>query len=124
MRLNLDSDDWRGHFVYMALGSKMRRPLYIGRTYRLRQRIGFHIARAPWIGDAVAFEFYRFENVEDAADAELQAILDLNPVHNNVRAKYRGGPISTDDIEPDQLNIIRHVQRRGKWSDEQWGTDR
>jgi hypothetical protein len=111
--LVLASDQWSGHFVYVAWGKSRRgRPLYIGKSSALRARVAMHIFRAPWAGEACSFEFFRYGTPKEAADAEIAAILDLNPKYNIRRQWYTG--VRTDPlvVTDEQLEIVARVQNR------------
>lgn len=118
---DLEGDQWRGHFVYVAWGKTQRgRPLYVGRSSALRQRIGFHTARAPWAGEVRSFTFHRFLTAVDAARAEQAAIRALDPKFNESRPRYYGEMPEYEAIEPEQRAIVARVQGRGRagaWGD-------
>jgi predicted GIY-YIG superfamily endonuclease len=110
--LDLEGDQWRGAFVYVARQSPRGRPLYVGKTTGLRQRIARHLSYAGWRNEVRSFDFYRFATAEEATAAESAAIRDLNPIHNIRRIRYLGAPTTVDELSADQLRIVRRVQDR------------
>lgn len=77
--------DPRGHYVYVAWGADEARPLYIGKSSNVLNRLGQHSSVQPWYPETVRFEFHAFESAKAAQDAETEAIFAFDPVWNRQR---------------------------------------
>ncbi len=72
-------------YVYVAWGVGESRPLYVGKAVTPSERILFHIRHKPWAKDVVRWEVRGFPNEGLAEVAEIEAIHDLDPIHNVTR---------------------------------------
>ena len=130
----------RGFYVYIAWGRDRERPLYVGQSRQLHDRIGTHLRDAPWRKSVLRFEVYAFTTAADALEAESDAIASLHPIHNltgngdvtarlvrtvpkppraprakKVAQPYQPEPSGYPDyFTPEQFEIIRRVQKAGR----------
>lgn len=104
-------------YVYVAWGRQGPRPLYVGYTaMALFRRIAGHLGRSSWVGKVRRWEFYAFDSVEAAAEAEMAAIIELNPIHNRRRTLPPLKEITQEQREIGSGSIcrphgFRHAQR-------------
>lgn len=56
--------------------------LYVGKTYRVKQRLEGHAKDKPWFGDVARLEVRIYKNEDAALAAEAWAIKRENPLHN------------------------------------------
>jgi hypothetical protein len=68
-------------YVYVAWGIGPR-PLYVGKARNPYARISTHMRQKPWATEVLRWECHGFPNEPMAVDAEIEAIHDLNPIHN------------------------------------------
>lgn len=76
---------FRGHYVYVAWGADLERPLYVGKTRNFLGRMANHARDSLWYVEANRVELHAFQTAEDAELAEIEAIFALNPIHNRMR---------------------------------------
>ena len=146
-RITSDSQGWRKRSlgkselrvpndqacVYIAWGLDESRPLYVGKSRSLMQRLGSHARSSAWWPYLHRLEVYGYRSDEAALIAEAEAIHELRPAYNQVgnrgtippmvrylrrrkkpEPSVYGSPISTDEIPAAQLAIIARVQNRRK----------
>lgn len=71
-------------YVYVAWG-KSKRPLYVGKARNPWVRFGNHMGSKEWAGEVRRLECHGFPTEKAALDAEIEAILALDPIHNVMR---------------------------------------
>jgi hypothetical protein len=76
-------------YVYVAWGADHERPLYVGKAVTPSERILWHVRNAKWAAEVEDWEVYGFPTVELAEAVEIEAIYELNPVHNVLRVTRR-----------------------------------
>jgi hypothetical protein len=72
-------------YVYVAWGVNRDRPLYIGKAVTPTERIMWHVRNASWAAEVEEWEVHGFPTAELAEAIEIEAIHDLNPIHNVMR---------------------------------------
>jgi hypothetical protein len=72
-------------YVYVAWGRNRERPLYVGKAVTPTERIMYHVRHAPWAAEVEEWEVHGFPTADNAEWAEIEAIHDLNPIHNVMR---------------------------------------
>jgi hypothetical protein len=72
-------------YVYVAWGVNRDRPLYIGKAVTPTERIIYHVRHASWAAEVEEWEVHGFPTAELAEAIEIEAIHDLNPIHNVMR---------------------------------------
>lgn len=76
--------------------------LYVGATKNLKRRLSEHRVSSAWFDEMVDIEVVEFDNVDDAADLEINSIQTLQPKYNvqgKIKAarRYREARIVQED---------------------------
>lgn len=69
-------------WVYVGWGAERSRPLYVGKARKPWSRFLFHLSHTEWAAEVVEWECHGFPTERQAETAEIEAIHDLNPIHN------------------------------------------
>lgn len=69
------------YHVYVCYDAA-RRPLYVGRTGNLRQRMSAHDSSSPWMKDCALISVLPFATYDEASRGEGDRIATLRPRHN------------------------------------------
>lgn len=69
------------HYVYSAFDAD-RRPLYVGYTGNLRQRMRQHKSASAWVQRAAVIYVERFATRDEALTREAERIRNFRPIHN------------------------------------------
>ena len=72
-------------YVYILWG-RARRPLYVGKARNPWTRLAAHMSDKPWADQILRSECYGFSTERAALNAEMEAIRELDPIHNVIRS--------------------------------------
>lgn len=87
--------------------------LYIGVTSRINRRMREHYESSAWFAKVTRCEFEQFPDRKSVLDAERNAILSENPLHNN-HHKPRSRCRSTFDENPEP-GVDAAFDAKGTW---------